>query len=343
LANEDRAQTSALALYEALQREPYAFDFFQALRLLECAHCELPRLGTAGTPGEEAVRVGQDCSMGFAPSAISSWASGHGSQTPRLGVAFLGLFGPNGPLPLHLTDYVLERQRRHKDETFLRFADVFHHRLLSLFYRAWASAQPAVSFDRPSEDRFGEYVASVCGLGFPSLRARDAMLDGAKLHFAGRLQAGPKNAEGLVAIIQAYFRVSVSITEFIGEWLEISPRDRCLLGASPATATLGVNAIAGAYVFECQHKFRVHIGPLDLSRFEQLLPAGDTLDALVAVVRNYIGDEYLWDLQLVLCKSEVPLLSLGKSAARLGWSSWLGTRSAATDADDLIINPMAHR
>lgn len=339
MADENRAPASPLSLEDGLLREPYAFDFFYAMRRLECLHPEEPRLGNAGSPAREPVRLGQDCSMAFAPAAVSSCGWLGDSGLLRLGVAFFGLFGPNGPMPLHLTDYSLERARRYKDLTLLRFADVFHHRFLCLFYRAWASAQPAVSFDRPAEDRFGEYLASLCGLGMPSLRGRDAMADPAKLFFAGRLLAGAKNADGLESIIREYLRVPATIAQFIGEWLEIAPRERCLLGASPATGTLGATAIAGAYAFECQHRFRVRIGPLGLAGYQQLLPGGESLAALVAVVRNYVGDEYVWDLQLVLRKQEVPALQLGASA-RLGWTSWLGARVEDRDADDLILDPM---
>ena len=343
MADAKRTPPDSLSLEDDLLREPYSFGFLYAMRRLDSLHPEWPRLGQAPSPAQESVRLGQDCSMGFAPSTVSSYAREPGSEVPRLGVAFLGLFGTNGPLPLHLTEYALERRRRKKDSTFLRFADVFHHRFLCMFYRGWGSAQPAVSFDRPEEDRFGEYVASLCGLGLPSLRNRDAMLDVAKLYFAGRLLCGAKNADGLEAIIGDYFRVAVAITEFVGEWLEISARDRCLLGAAPATGTLGVTAIAGAYAFECQHKFRVHIGPVGLDLFEELLPVGESLASLVAVVRNYVGDEYAWDLQLILRKEDVPKLRLGASAARRGWTSWLGTRPGDEDADDLILNPLGQR
>jgi type VI secretion system protein ImpH len=280
--------------------------------------------------------------MGFAPSTVSSCSWSEESERIRLGVAFLGLFGPNGPLPLHLTDYALERERRHRDPTFLRFADVFHHRFLCLFYRGWANAQPTVSFDRPGEDRFGGYLASLCGLGLPSLRHRDEMSDRAKLHFTGRLQCIARNPEGLEQIVSSYFRVEAAIGEFIGEWLEISPRDRCMLGRTPATGSLGVNAIVGAYAFECQHRFRLHIGPVGLADFEKFLPGGGSLPALVAVVRNYVGDELAWDLQLILRREEVPELRLGE-AARLGWTSWLGTRESERDADDVILDPLRRR
>ncbi len=110
---------------------------------------------------------------------------------------FLGLFGPDGPLPLHLTEYARDRQRNHNDPTLQRFIDLFHHRGLSLFYRAWADVRPTVSFDRPQRDRFGHYVGALIGLSTPGLRNRDAMPDLTKLHFAGLLAAQTEKRRGI--------------------------------------------------------------------------------------------------------------------------------------------------
>lgn len=342
MANAGRSSSNPLGVtsetpLERLRRDPYSFSFFAALRQLECADPQRSRVGRSHALSQDVARLGQDCALEFAPSSLMSCRPSRDPATPRIGVAFLGLFGPNGALPTHLSEYALERALRYKDRTFLEFVDLFHQRFLSLFYRAWADAQPTVSHDRPEQDRFAEYVASLCGLGLASLRRRDAMPDLAKLHYIGRLAVGAKNAEGLEAMIGDYFRVGARVLEFIGEWLDIAVRDRCYLGAAPATGTLGSNAIIGARVFECQHRFRIQMGPLDLDRYEQLLPGGGALPALVAIVRNYVGDEYAWEIQLVLKCCEVPALRLG-GRVRLGWTTWLGHRTAQSDADDLILD-----
>ncbi len=118
-------------------------------------------------------------------------------QPPRLYGLFLGLFGPNAPLPLHLTEYAIDRRRNAKDGTLGAFADIFHHRMLSLFYRAWADSQPTVQFDRPDEDRFRLYIGALVGMATPHLDARDALPDQYKRFFAGRLVPQARNAEGL--------------------------------------------------------------------------------------------------------------------------------------------------
>ncbi len=340
MAGESGKSTHPVELFQELAQTPYSFGFYAALRRIDCAHRQSPRLGSSRQLKDDVVRLSQDPALYFPPSTVSSFRNGEEDLPPRMGVYFMGLFGPNGALPLHLTEYALEREQRHKDRTFRAFADVFHHRMLSLFYRVWASAQPAVSFDRPEDDRFGEFLASLIGMGMPSLRERDAMPDLAKLHFSGRLVHQARNAEGLAALVRGYFGVPADIRQFVGEWLDLPEQYRCRLGETPATGALGVTAIIGSRAYECQHKFRIIFGPIGLREYELMLPGGSSLDRLKAIVRNYVWDEFTWDVNLILKKEEVPPLRLG-AGARLGWTSWLGERTADTDADDLTLDPTA--
>ena len=341
MAGQNRAAPDPVALARELQREPYAFEFFAALRLLECAHPERPRIGNSLRPAEDPVRLGQEPSLAFAPSTLASFEPGTQGGAWRLAVLFLGLFGPNGPLPLHLTEYARDRLRNSADPTFARFADIFHHRMLSLFYRAWASAQPAVNFDRPESDRFGIYVGSLFGLAPPSLRDRDAMPDLAKLHYAGHLACPTKSAGGLAAILADFFEVPVEVEPFVGEWLGLPDRDLCRLGSSEETGTLGRSVTLGARIWECQHKFRVIVGPVALDEYEGLLPDAAALRDMAIVVRNYCGDGLGWELTLVLRRNELPPLVLGESG-RLGWTSWLYGAPADRDPDDLTLTPFEH-
>jgi len=340
MATQDRTAARAVRLGLALQREPYRFDYFQAVRQLECANPEKPRIGRSQRPVDDPVRFGQTPSLAFAASALASFEPGKNGRPPRLSGYFFGLLGPNGPLPTHLTEYAYDRLRNGHDPTFARFLDVFHHRMLALFYRAWANARPAVSFDRPDADWFGVYLASLFGLGMEALRNRDPLPDLAKLHFAGRLACQTRNPEGLQAMIADFFGLPVRLDEFVGAWMDLPESGRCRLGLSPETGTLGLTAIAGARVWGCQQKFRIVLGPVGLAHYRRLLPGGESLRRVVALVRNYIGDELGWDLNLILKREEVPPLKLGETG-RLGWTTWLGHRQAESDADDLVLDPLA--
>lgn len=340
MATQARYTPGTLELIRALQNEPYRFDFFYALRCLENAHRDRPRIGHSLEAKGDVVRLTQEPSLSFAPSTIASYDPPDSSGRGRLAVYFFGLLGPNGPLPLHLTDYALRRRDHHDDPTFLRFLDWFHHRMLSLFYRAWASAEPAVSLDRPDDDRFAMKVGALFGLGMPSLTQRDAMPDSLKFHFAGRLACQTRNAEGLTAILAGFFGLPVRIVEFVGQWLRIPRTNQWRLGDTRLTGSLGATTVVGEHVWDCQSKFRIVMGPMDPDDYARFLPGSDGLRRLAAIVRNYVGDEMTWDLNLVLRRERVPGMSLGGSG-RLGWTSWVKGEhvSLGRDGNDLFLDP----
>ncbi len=325
--------------FTRLQEHTFRFGFYAALRRIEAAFPDKPRLGTSGTPAaDDPVRLGQEPSMVFAASTLASFDPGK-DGVPRLQQYAIGLFGPNGPLPLHLTEYARDRSRNHDDPTFARFVDMFHHRLLSLFYRAWASAQPTVSYDRPDQDRFATYVAALAGLAQPTLHHRDAMPDLAKRHYVGNLMLQSKPADALRAMVEDFFRVPTRIDEFVGQWLELPERSHWRLGESPETGTLGRTTTVGGRIWECQRKFRIELGPLTIDDYKRMLPGGGSLIRLSDIVRNYSGDEWMWDVRLVLQKEHVPPLVLG-GKGRLGWTTWLMGRAFEHDPGDLMIEPM---
>jgi type VI secretion system protein ImpH len=328
-------ETDVVALFAALSREPYHHDFYQTMRRLECLYSDKPRWGRALRPVDERVRLGQDPDLSFAPAPIASFDEGGDAGIPRLQVRLFGLLGPNGPLPLHITEYARERLRNAGDPTLVRFLDLFHHRFLALFYRAWAHAQPHVNRDRPDSDRFAAYVGAFFGVSPAAFRHRDGLPDVAKLFHVGALVRHVRNAEGLAAIVQHYFRVPAQIEQFVGHWLLLDARCRTYLGREGAT--LGLGAVVGRRVWDRQHKFRIRLGPLTLRQYESFLPGAQAIQQLVDWVRLYFCFELNWDVRLLLKRTEVPALTLGR-AGRLGWTTWLGRRLKESDADDLCLH-----
>ena len=330
-----REPADYLTFFRALEEKPYQYDFFQALRRIECLFQKMPRIGQALRPADEPVRLGQEPALSFAPSTITSFKVKEGATLPRMEVRFFGMLGPNGPLPLHLTEFVRGRSIHAGDQTLVRFLDIFHHRFMALFYRAWAQAQPTVSLDRPHEDRFSFYAGSLFGLGETSLREQDAVNDFAKLHFSGLLARHVRNRDGLAALLTGYFRLPVEIEEFTGHWMQLQETDRTRLGKDGAL--LGNGAVLGSRVWDCQHKFRICLGPLDLTQYESFLPGGSALAKLVAWVRQYLCFELEWDVRLVLKREQVPKTRLGKFGC-LGWTTWLGECRRLSDVSDLTLD-----
>lgn len=324
-------------LIQEIAEDPYRFDFFRAVRLLQSRFPDRPRIGESITLSQDPIRFGQNPSLAFAPSTIEELRPG-ANGVPRLFVHFLGLFGPNSPLPIHFTEYARERVLHVGDNTIPGFFNIFHHRLISFFFRAWAANQKVVDLDRPGDHHFSAYLGSFLGLGLDSLRDRDAVPDAAKLFFSGRLSGSAKNAEGLEAILQDFFGIKTEIQTFVGRWMDLPADSLCQLGQSPETGSLGVTTIVGTRFWECQLNFRIRLGPMRLVDLERMLPCGQAFKRLRDWVLNYVGQEFFWDLQLSLKADEVPQVKLGESG-RLGWTTWLKTKPFTRDAEDLVLVP----
>ena len=331
-------EADAVVFFAALAGAPYRHDFYQTLRRLECLYQDRPRWGRALRPVDEPVRLGQDPDLTFAPAPIASFEPADGGRPPRLQVRLFGLLGPNGPLPIHITEYARERLRHAGDPTLSRFLDLFNHRFLAFLYRAWAQAQPHVSRDRPKDDRFGAYVGAFVGVAPAAFRGRDSVPDLGKLFHAGTLGRHVRNAEGLTSILRQFFRIPAEVEEFVGHWLALGTGERTCL--SREGAALGSGAVVGGRVWDRQHKFRIQLGPLTLTQYESFLPGGAPLRQLADWVRQYLCFELAWDVRLVLERGQVPALTLGRSG-RLGWTTWLGHRRSETDAGDLCLDAEA--
>jgi type VI secretion system protein ImpH len=320
--------------WQRLQQAPHEHDLYHLLRWIDARAGARQLLGRAPRPQDEPVRMRQEPSMAFAPATLAGAAPGRSGRPPEVSIYSFGLFGPNGPLPLHLTEFVRERQLHHGDHTLSAFANIFHHRLILLFYRAWADAQATVSLDG-ADSRFGTYLASLLNLGLPSMRRRDSLADHAKYFMAPHLARQTRNPEGLKHILQSYFGVPVKIQEFVAHWIRRTP-DQCL--SLRGRAGLGQDTLLGIAVHDAQHKFRIEIGPLTWDGYTAFLPGRRRARQLMDWVRQYVGFEFAWDVQLVLARPEVPGVRLNEGAP-LGLASWLGRRDPAlNDARDLVMD-----
>ncbi len=337
MATEERTGTDHLNHFAKLAETPEEYHILQALRVIDAAHSDRPRLGATRRPHEDPVRLGQEPHLAFPPSTITEFKPGAGRTPSRLMNRFFGLFGPHGPLPLHLTDYARDRKRNHRDDTLIGFANMLTHRMMTLFYRAWRSGQPAPSFDR-GRDVVEQRVAAIAGYRGETLRNRDAMPDLTRRHFAAHLSQGAKNPEGLVAVLSGFFGVEVRMEQFVGTWLTLEPDDCWQLGQP---AGLGQTTSVGTQVWSRAAKFRICLGPLSRERYERFLPGSEGFDRLQAIVRNYVGDTLDWEAQLILRGEDVPRSMLGGDT-RLGQTSWVIPRTEGEtrpDVGDLYLTP----
>ncbi|NWA25921.1 type VI secretion system baseplate subunit TssG [Pseudomonas gingeri] len=304
-----------------LVAQPWRYDFFAALRLLERTYPDVPRWGTAQRLGDDPLRLAQHVSLAFEPAMIAQLRLREG-RAALLAVNFFGLTGANGPMPLHFSEDVLSRQINHGDSTLANFLDVFHHRLLSLLYRSWARVRPVVWADRPADDRFADYVSA-----FSPGESR--ALPSATRFYAPQLIDQRRSAAGLLALVRDLLRLPVALSTLGRHRTVLAFDERLQLGRRRESARLGGAALLGRRLWNIQHGFCLHLGPLSWADYQHLLPGGRYFEALCQLVECYVGPALQWDLDLRLESGQRPGLRLGAPQG-LGRGCWLGHRCAAT-------------
>jgi type VI secretion system protein ImpH len=325
-------------LEAALRENPNAFEFFQAVRLLERLNPSRRPVGLFVEPGEEVVRFAATPDTAFPASEIQSLELRNGGPA-KLTVNFMGLTGPEGVLPYAYTLLVAERLRA-RDATLRDFLDLFHHRIISLFYRAWEKYRFGVSHERDQQDRVTQHLKDLIGLGEQSLQRRLPIRDEALLFYAGLLAPQQRSAAALQQLLEDYFGVTVEIEQFVGGWYPLSAGGHCNLGEEgDASEQLGWGAVAGEEVWDPQARLRVRLGPLTRDQYDQFLPTGSAYEPLKTLTRFFAGDQFDFEVQLILARDEVPGCVLGAAAPSppLGWCTWMRARPFSRDPDDTIL------
>ncbi|HEX4595785.1 MAG TPA: type VI secretion system baseplate subunit TssG [Bryobacteraceae bacterium] len=322
-----------------LRDEPFCFEFFQAVRLLERLRPERVPVGGFGRPAEEVVHFRAHPTLSFPASEIQSLEEGKDGQ-PSMSVNFMGLTGAIGTLPLYYTELIMGRIMA-RDRTLQDFFDIFHHRIISLFYKAWQKYHYQFRLEGGDYDAFSHYLLDLVGLGTPGLQERQAMADDSLLYYSGLLAQQPRSATALRLLLSDYFQAPVEIEQFVGAWYRLDQNAQCRLEQGPLDSRqLGLGAVVGDEIWEPQARVRVVIGPLPLSRYLDFLPAGTAFEPLRAMTRLFSGDEIDFELQLILDREETPHCELGSEgdgAPQLGYVSWAKSKPIDRDPADTIL------
>jgi type VI secretion system protein ImpH len=328
-------------LNQKLFDEPERFEFFQAVRLLERMFPERAPVGRESMPADEVARFRSNASIEFPPSEISRLREVEEDFTDKrkleIVVNFMGMLGTLGTMPMHYTELAIDRAR-YGDTTLWNFLDIFTHRTVSLFFRAWEKYRFPVNYERGQDD-FTEYLFDIVGLGTQGLRGRLAEVeDESLLPYGGLIAQKPHSASAMTNMISDYFSVPAEIKQFSGQWLALDEESVTTLGR--ANSTLGVSTVVGTQVWDDQSKFRLRLGPLKFKEFQAFLPNGTAYQPVKSIVRFMVGQEFDFDIQLKLIAREVPSTILTTRAKRrpmLGWTSFLKTKPFKRDDEQVIL------
>lgn len=332
--------------------EPHGFGFFQAIRLLE------RWLGDGQAPGAglQKLQFRNSVSLSFPASEIESmhvsWRDPQAVRLPAnvdkvdLTPACMGLLGVTGALPLFYTEWLGQVELRGRDPSGRAFLDVFSHRSVVLFYQAWRKHRLALQYEADRQRAFLPQVLALAGIGLKGLRQRlepqhGGVSDEGLAYFAGALQQRTLPAPQLQRLLQRYLGVAVEVEPFVGRWYRIPDEGRTHLGLGleQSGGLLGRSAVVGERVWQRNLRVRLTLGPLDHARFRRFLPGGPGERALRHWLGLLLGPSLEFEVRLCLRQDDVRPIALcsdrADSLGRLGWDTFLMSRPAHADRDDV--------
>lgn len=340
-----RRWRSGRAVRDVLNAEPWRFDPFQAVRILETLRRPRHAVGEGIDPLAEAVRFTGHVSYGFPPSAVVGikglqGPAGTVTHAPvEMEVAFLRLAGQGGPLPDPLAELVRGRMAR-RDHAMKAFLDLFTHRLVSLVVRAKRRHHPALTDRPPDSVRMAEWLRAAVGLGTPGLAGRAGVPDRLVLRYAALFAARPRSLAGLTRILGDVIGVPVAGRNFIGEWVPLPVALTTKLGdgnaAGGRNVVLGQDAVLGGRCWDQAAAVELTVGPLDRCNFMAMLPGGILHDDIVALCRLWHdGACRVW-VRLVLGAGQGEGAQLGMPAPRLGQAAWLAPKGVPGEDSQVV-------
>ena len=309
------------------------YDFFQAVRKIENALETERTLGTTSHPKFDLLRFKQNAELKFHTGAISKSELNVSQKKLEMFVNFFGLLGTNSPMPYFFTEHIIDMARE-GNTSLIDFLDIFQHRMLSFFYRAWAVNQQCVSYENNKEDHFKEYIYSIISENYQHNRNESSLPEDSKIYYSGHLIHAEKKSESVRAILNSYFDVPVTINEFEPFWLDIPDESNFRLGGSSENGCLGRSTFAGEKTYNCTMKYKIIIGPMKYKKYKSMLPGTLGYRNLIDWLDHCTPHELTWEVQFTLESNEVPYFD---SKAALGYSSWLLSSKSEVDQNDFII------
>jgi type VI secretion system protein ImpH len=316
-------------LVKLLETQGETYGFFHAVSLLHRLAPEAVPVGGLGPADKEAVRFRHDPSLVFAASDVVSIKLTDEEGKRRQAVVtstFLGLTGAASPLATAMTDEVL-RDLQDGEGNLAAFYDIFHHRLISLFYRTWKKYRFYSGFRDDGKDVFTQRALAFVGVDTHGASPRFNLPLSFQLSLAPLLSNRTRSARTLEVALRRVLPegIDVWIESFVERVVEIPKEQRIRLGI--ANTTLAEDVVIGRRVHDRSGRFRIHVGPVSYERYEELLPGKNLHIALGRIVDHLSRGTLEAELEVRVKEEDTPHFMLGDPrGAILGSTTRLGGR-----------------
>ncbi|WP_051303557.1 type VI secretion system baseplate subunit TssG [Psychromonas aquimarina] len=311
---------------------PEEYDFYQAVytieRQLAAGKEQQRKVGHDSIPKNELVRFKSDQHLGFPGTSVSKVvprpSAAHESMLD-MHVSFMGVTGTNGALPQHYTELVLERLK-YKDTGMRDFFDLFNHRLLSLYYRAWEKYRFPIGFEKSSQNHLDSFSTA--------LNELTGSTNSIGKFYAGIFNRKVRNVAGLRQILSHFTGCEIDIDQFQGKWQQLAESEQTKLGRRSQPegqfACLGVDASIGQKIWDISSSIKVVIKPDAGSKIKDYLNGGRIYQGVNQLISEYLGKSMDYKIQLQVNIGQMPVACLSKESEPLGMGCALGSRQLSS-------------
>jgi len=328
-------------LLPALIDQAKRMNFIRFCELLELAEPDMPSLGTTDSPATDPVRFRSRAQLGFPGREIDSvrYDVDNPAAPPSVVTTFLGLYGVDARMPAYFVDEIA--QHRDGAEPLSAFLDIFHHRIITQFYRVARKYRYPVGFRRDGTDPVSRYLLSFAGFGFSapkraslsipnssgdaggeeprSAGARQRLAEVADkrrlLSMLGLAMQRTRTAEGLAGMLRhAVPDAEITVEEFHPVWREVTDSE---------PAALGEQCLLGRGFYDRANVVRVVITPASRETVLSLVPGQPTHREIMTLLRFYLGYESEADLEMHVQAHLMPRPTLEPRQANLGFTAQL--------------------
>lgn len=314
-------------MIEGIFENAQQIDFYKAVFLVEnqlkTADSSFRHIGYDSQPKLELIKFSVTQGLGFPGNAISKIESNGYSDNfhqVTMHISFMGMTGCSGALPQYYTELVLQRMK-HKDMTMRDFYDMFNHRLISLYYRAWKKYKHSLNYVTTN----GSYS--------PYQKILSLLAGGESLHqlrCAGIFHRKVRNASDLEMLLRYYLECDVKIQQMVGQWQTLNPQEQTRLAGGGLLegqhAALGVDAMLGQKVWDLSSQVNVVITCTRSEQAKQLLPGGLLHKVAKNILTDYLGHAVGYRLLIKAKYKDINTAQISKNSIKLGSSSFLAVR-----------------
>lgn len=328
------------ALLHAILRDAPRMNFIRFCELLELAAPDAPPLGTSDSPAADPVRFRSRAQLGFPGREIDAvrYHTDHPGAPPSVVTTFLGLYGVDARMPAYFIDEVA--QNRDGAECLSAFLDLFHHRIVTQYYRVARKYRYPVGFRRDGADPVSRYLLSYVGLGFSALAhpataaatAADerpavaasqdvsAFADRRRLlSVLGLAMQKTRTAEGLAGVLgHAVSDATITVEEFHPVWREVNDFE---------PAALGEQCLLGRGFHDRANTVRVVITPSSRQTVLAMVPGQAAHREVMALLRFYLGYDSEALLEMHVRPELMPEPLLSSRQSNLGFTTQLAARA----------------